>query len=72
MAKFYACGLDAFEILHLKEYENTIVDSVNQLFDKNVYATGLQKHKEDYTEDYIKGIRLDLIEKFTEELKEQV
>jgi hypothetical protein len=65
----YACGLDAFEILRLKEYENTIVDSVNQYFDKNRYDIHLKRHKKDYSEEYINGVRWNRIKEFAEELR---
>jgi hypothetical protein len=65
----YACGLDAFEILKPKEYENNIVKWFDKLFDKKIYDKALKEHKEKHTQEYIKGIRLDKIEKFLKELK---
>lgn len=68
--RVYACGLDAFEILHLKQYESTIVDSVNQYFDKNLYDTHLKRHKKDYSEEHIRQVRGDYVKKFAEELED--
>lgn len=67
----YATGLDAFELLRPEEYEKTIVDAVNNLFNDAKYEELSKMHSENYGEEYIRKIRGEIIEIFLDELKQQ-
>jgi hypothetical protein len=69
--KKYAASLDAFPALHLQEFEDLVIDAVNDYFSEDLYQQNLQEHKEKYNEQYIKNTRNDLVKEFAKELEEE-
>jgi len=67
----YATGLDAFELFRPEEYEKTIVDAVNNLFDYAKYQELLRTHTENYGEEYVRKVRNEIMKIFLDELKQQ-
>jgi hypothetical protein len=51
--QIYACEVDSLPTLYPDEFNNIVVEAVNQYFDKDVNRQGLQKHKERYSEKYV-------------------
>jgi hypothetical protein len=67
----YITGLDAFELLRPEEYEKTIVEAVNNLFDNIKYQELLKIHREKFGEEYVRKVRHEIMEIFLDELKQQ-
>lgn len=64
----YATELEALSKLYPDEFKQIVAHSVNRYFNNDVYQKGLKKHKETYTEDYIKNTRDDIVKEFAQEL----